>query len=346
MQVYKDRYYNFIELFNEKNGFLIRTNILDENGNETNIKPLCRSYPELIDIGIVGSCQNGRTCHMFGIKCYQKDSIKPDMKLSDYKRIIDESANKTFQVALGGRGDPNKHKDFIEILKYTREKGIVPNLTSSGYNMTDEEAEAIIEYCGSVAISMYSKVVGGKESNPDTIKAINRFADRIHTNVHYVISNNTIDDAIYRLENDCFPSNIHGVIFLLYKPVGLAADDRDNLIRFNNPKIEKFLDLVFLKKHQYKIGFDTCFSYLLFQYNPSLKDNPSVQSCESGTFSCYIDSDLTLYPCSFTKEKEYEDKLGKEGIEYIWNRSKKIALFRNNKKCGMQCSVCYLNKHL
>ena len=48
MKLYKDPVYNFIEIFNEKNGLLIRSNILDNQDNETKKEPLMRSFPELL----------------------------------------------------------------------------------------------------------------------------------------------------------------------------------------------------------------------------------------------------------------------------------------------------------
>ena len=47
MKLYKDKLFNFTEIFNEKNGMLIRTNILDENGKETTVEPKMRSFPVL-----------------------------------------------------------------------------------------------------------------------------------------------------------------------------------------------------------------------------------------------------------------------------------------------------------
>ena len=41
-----------------------------------------------------------------------------------------------------------------------------------------------------------------------------------------MISNQTIDEAIYRLENDLFPQGINAVIFILYKPVGYGRKDK------------------------------------------------------------------------------------------------------------------------
>lgn len=58
------------------------------------------------------------------------------MSISDYKSVIDQAAEMgTFQVALGG-GNPNQHPDFIEMLEYTRSKGIVPNYTTNGLGLS------------------------------------------------------------------------------------------------------------------------------------------------------------------------------------------------------------------
>ena len=91
MKLYKDPILNFTEIFNEKNGLLIRTNILDKNGRETKVEPAMRSFPELIDIGIMGKCHVTQMfCKKFGVDCYQANNNYEDMCLDDYKRIIDE----------------------------------------------------------------------------------------------------------------------------------------------------------------------------------------------------------------------------------------------------------------
>ena len=54
-----------------------------------------------------------------------------------------QATGKTFQIALGGAGDPNKHPQFEEILKSCRAYKIVPNITTSGFLMKDNEIELI-----------------------------------------------------------------------------------------------------------------------------------------------------------------------------------------------------------
>ena len=321
MKIYKDKLFNFIEYFNDKNGMLIRTNILDSKGHETDKEPIMRSFPELIDIGIMGKCHvNQIYCKQFGVDCYQANIINQDMKYENYKKIIDQCKNKTFQVALGGRGDPNKHKDFEKILKYTRENGIVPNLTTTGINITSKEIKLMKKYCGAVAVSLYSRIIitklGYEESNIKSIEAVNKLVDNnVITNTHHVISNDTIDDIIIRLENNLIPKGINAIIFLLYKPVGIGSIDK--VINVSGNKFNYFISLLKKKKYDFKIGFDTCFSpVIISKFKDIYKD--SIDICEAARFSCYISPNLVMYPCSFVQNNKFGIDLNIKTIEEGW----------------------------
>lgn len=347
MKLYKDPIFNFTEIFNEQNGLMIRTNILDENGKETKKEPFMRSFPDLIDIGIMGKCHvNQKYCKKFGVDCYQGNNIHDDMKLSDYKKIIDQCKDKTFQVALGGRGDPNKHKDFIEILKYTYDKGIVPNLTTSGINMTLDEIKAIKKYCGAIAISMYSKIITTgnefKESNKETIKIINELiSNKIRTNIHYVISNETINDIILRLENNLIPDGINAIVFLLYKPVGIAS--KSKVINSNDEKFKELINLIKKNNFKFKIGFDTCFSPIIAKYLDNIHLS-TIDYCEASRFSCYISPNMIMYPCSFIQDEKYGIDLNHKTISEAWwsDLFKNFKCINNNQFRG--CCPYELNK--
>jgi hypothetical protein len=64
---YFDSKYKFAEIFDDKTGFYLRTDILDENGKETGVAPFMRSFPALLDIGIMGKCSSMKTCP---VGCY------------------------------------------------------------------------------------------------------------------------------------------------------------------------------------------------------------------------------------------------------------------------------------
>lgn len=340
MIYYEDKKYNFYELFNEKNGTLIRSSIIGTSQDAT-----MRSFPELIDIGIMGKCDAAEAglCRSAGVECYQNaiNSRKSNMTITDYESIIKQSKNKVYQVALGGAGDPNKHEKIEEILVMTRDYGIIPNMTTSGYNILDHEIESIRKYCGAVAVSFYSRLErDGREGNSVTIEAINKFVDAgCITNIHYVVSDETIDEAIYRLENDVWPQKINAIIFILYKPVGLGK--KEKMVKADK-RLYRFLDLATKKKHAYRIGFDTCFTPTLVKYGEVI-DVMSIDACEAARFSMYIDSEMNAYPCSFdNQEGKYKVSLKDKKIIDVWN-SEQFEQFRMIKKskCDL-CSMCNL----
>ena len=344
MILYKDPIFNFTEIFNQKNGLLIRSNILDSKGLETDTPPNIRSFPELIDIGIMAKCHvENKYCAEFGVDCYQKVSANnKDMGINDFKMIIEQCKNKSLQVALGGKGDPNKHENFDEILKYCRENNIVPNLTTTGINLTEEEIKVMKQYCGAVAVSMYSKLrlIENKyiETNPETLLAVKKLnAMNIITNLHYVISTKTIDDAILRLKTNRFPKGINAVIFLLYKPVGLG--DQKNMISLDSIKLKSFFKLISEKRYFFKIGFDTCFSPLIDAFLTNY-NSKTIEYCEAAKFSCYISSDLKIYPCSFIQKEEYSINLRDNTIQKAWF-SEKFNIFRR-----INSSICQNCIHL
>ena len=69
--VIHDKKYNFKLAFDTETSAYLRTEILDEQGNDTGIDPFMAVYPHLIDVGIMGHCIHGQTglCVKPGIGC-------------------------------------------------------------------------------------------------------------------------------------------------------------------------------------------------------------------------------------------------------------------------------------
>lgn len=331
MIIYTDEVFKFFEIFNEENGTLFRSDV-------DGVDPVMRSFPELLDVGIMGHCDSGEYCRRAGIDCYQKGFTEcaSHMSYENFLEIVKQATGKTFQIALGGAGDPNKHPRFEDILKCCRAYRIVPNMTTSGFQMTDTEVEVIKKYCGAVAVSWYSRLVDGKESNKETIDAVERFVKNgCTTNIHYVVSKDTIDEAIIRLENDLFPKGINAVVFILYKPVGNGIAEK--VLNNMDIRVERFLSLATKMKHPYSVGFDTCFTSALLRWADTVPA-ASIDACEAATFSMYIDSLMNCYPCSFgIWDKDISESMSCKTIREIWQGEKFVA-FRERKK--EKCSNC------
>ena len=324
-----DRKNRFVSQFNPKTGFYVRSGVIDENGKDTGVDPFMTSYPELIDVGVMGHCVHGSSgmCYKSGVQCYQnglKTNV-PNMSLENFKRIVDECKGKTFQLALGGRGDVDQHENFEEILAYCRENNIVPNFTSSGLGFTSNIIDICKKYCGAVAISWYRQ--------EHTYKAIKMLLDAgIKTNIHYVLGNNSIDEAIKRLKDNDFPKGINAIIFLLHKPVGLGQ--QSNVLKYDDDRLKEFFDIIDSGEFNFKIGFDSCTVPALINFTHNINED-SFDTCEGGRWSMYITSDMKALPCSFdNQEMRWAYDISNDTIQNAWD-SEQFDDFRNHfrKSC-------------
>lgn len=135
------------------------------------------------------------------------------------------------------------------------------------------------------------------------------------TNIHYVLGNNTIDEAIERLENNDFPEGIGAIIFLLHKPVGLGS--QDNVLQTDDPRLKKFFGLVEVE-HPFDIGFDSCTIPGIINYTKKI-DPASVDTREGSRFSMYVSSDMVALPCSFDQEQRWGVELKQHSIQETWD---------------------------
>ena len=325
-----DERFRFKYAFDTASGAYVRTGILDDGGRDTGVDPFMGSFPHLIDVGIMGHCIHGKMglCAKAGVGCYQSGPRveEPNMSLDDFAWIAGQCSGRTNQFALGGRGDPDQHEQFGDILRVCNDANIVPNFTTSGYGMTPEIAELCREYCGAVAVSWYRSEY--------TQAAIRLLLDAgVTTNIHYVLGNNSIDEAIRRLERDDFPQGINAVIFLLHKPVGLGSED--NVLRMDNPRVRRFF-AQYDRIHPFKIGLDSCSVPGVLNHCANVIPE-SLDTCEAGRFSCYIASDLTMMPCSFDQTQRYGVSLRGSTIEKVWN-SETFGRFRDRLQTA--CPAC------
>ena len=331
MMIKYDRKNKFKALFDPRTGWYCRSGVL-EDGKDTGVDPFMTDFPELIDVGVMGHCTHGELglCAKAGVECYQNglSVSQPNMPLESFRRIAEECRGRTFQFALGGRGDVDMHEDFEELLKCSRENGIVPNFTSSGLAFTERTAQLCREYCGAVAVSWYRQ--------EHTLRAINLLLSAgVKTNVHYVLGKNSIDEAIDNLENGGFPEGINAVIFLLHKPVGLGR--KENVLSVMDERLKRFMQLIDEKELPFKIGFDSCTAPALINMTRKI-DGTTFDCCEGARWSAYITPDMKLLPCSFDNDKlRWAYDISNDSIENGWNSA---AFEEFRKHLRESCPEC------
>ena len=105
-----------------------------------------RDYPLQVDLEMSSKCNlRCPMCYTTTDEFLEKVPSKY-MDIELYKKIIDEIAGKVFAVRLSFRGEATLNKNFIEAIKYAKDKGIkeVSTLTH-GKKMTGEYLEKVID---------------------------------------------------------------------------------------------------------------------------------------------------------------------------------------------------------
>jgi len=309
---------NFYERFNRKTGEYVRSGVLfNDNGSviDTGIDPFKRDFPSLIDVGIMGHCVCAHSCT---VDCYQRSidcADKPNMSIENFEKICKQSKGKVFSFALGGRGDPDCHENFEEILKMSNEYSIVPNFTTSGICMTPDKAELCKKYCGAVAVSWHGT---SAYTRPYTHTAIEMLLNAgVKTNIHFVLNYDSINNILFMLENDIFPKGINAVVFLLYKPIGLGRSD--SILTTYDENVKKFFKYVDENELPFKVGFDSCCCPAVLNYMENVNMD-SMDYCEAARHSMYIDADFNAMPCSFcNQDSSYFVPLDKYTIQEAWD---------------------------
>jgi len=319
----------FVSIFNPDTGFYMRTSEIENEESfkeivnsknplefmkladkyESGKDPFMASFPELLDIGIMETCVCAYKCN---VDCYQKAISRTgkNMSLDNFEKIIKQCDGKMFQAALGGSGDVDTHESFEEILALCRKYHVVPNFTTSGIAMTKEKAEICKKYCGAIAVSEHFADY--------TERALDLLLEAgVKTNIHYVLSNKSIDIAIDRLRQNSFKKGINAIVFLLYKPVGLGREE--NMLLASDPRVKEFFSLIDHGTFHHKIGFDSCSCAGLVNFTKDVNLN-SVDYCEGGRFSAYIDANMHMMPCSFAnQDPTWFVDLNTHTIDEAWN---------------------------
>ena len=303
---------HFFTVFDGDTGFYMRSGIIDEQGNDTGADPFMADFPHLVDVGIMGRCEHGLSgkCAETGIDCYQSggEMSASNMPLADFISLAKQCGGRVHQFALGGRGDPDLHDDFENVLKVSRDYNIVPNYTTSGYRLSRSAIEASKRYCGAVAVSWYRT-----RYTATAIESLVRAG--VKTNIHYVLSRQTIGEAVKRLKTDDFPEGINAVIFLLYKAVG--SGKTDYALALHDQNLVCFFEEI-ERLHRFKVGVDSCLTSGVITRCQGI-GNEVVDACEGARYSCYIDADMNMVPCSFDQKRRYAVSLREKSIYEAWH---------------------------
>ena len=282
--------------------------------------------------------------------CYKTNSpVGHNMSFETFKRIFNKLPRTLTQIAFG-IGDIWSNPDLVKIMDYCRDNeynpGVVPNLTTNGFGLTDEWVKTLAERCGGVAVSRYENY----DVCYDAVEKLNK-AGIEQVTIHQLLSVETYDQCMKAIDDCADDPRLKGlkaILFLTLKPKGKR--NKQNILK----DVKKYRELVdHAMKRQVNIGFDSCSAPIFLA---AMKDHPNFEyfsmlseSCESNRFSGYANAKGEYWHCSFT-----EEQTGWKGINLleiddfqrdVWHNPE-VERFRNklicqdNKHIDSECYLC------
>lgn len=324
--------------FNKLNGLFQRWG--DRHEDDPAFSPI---GPEILDIEIsVNGCPNA--CRF----CYKNNRDVPptNMSLATFKKIIDRMPRTLTQVAFGITG-VKTNPDFLAMMRYCREIGIVPNFTLSGIDLDMEFARQAADVIGAVAVSAYQT---DKNVCYDTVSWFSELGIR-QTNIHLMVSEETID-FVYEVLNDRLTdprlAKMNAIVFLGVKPKGRAATG------FHPLSTAMYTQLVqHCLRLRIPFGFDSCSAP---KFESSVRDMQlseddcrrmieCSESCESSLFSAYINVHGEYWHCSFAENESGQKMVSvlaaEDFLRDVWY-SPMVCEFREKSLASSQnsCRRC------
>lgn len=328
---YTSENYNYS--FDAESGFFARW------GRSKDDDPNYAPSPEILDIEIsYGPCS--QHCDY----CYKSNGSGElhNMSFDEFKNIFDKmKADKILTQIAFGITDIYTNKDFFRMMEYSRSNNVIPNYTTSGFDLDDNAIALTKKLCGAIAVSIHSEEIA--------FNAIKRLTDSgmNQVNIHWVLSEESYEETfklIDKIVTDKRLMNLNYLVLLAYKPKGRNCDQYHTI---NDPeKYRKILE--YAEKWEVAVGFDSCSAPLALRATPKnqLKLMTLVaEPCESTLFSSYINADGEFYPCSFTEgEPGWEtgiSVLTAEKFSDVWYNPR-VVEFRNKLiKSSSDCKCMF-----
>lgn len=290
---------NYNYLFNKITGYFARW------GNTKNDDPIYAPFGnEIADIEISTIC-NGIRCEdnvnrKLCSFCYKGNSSNgKNMSFETFKKLLDKilESNKCLtQIAFGSGSTAEENPDIWNIMKYCRDKDIVPNITVA--DISDETADRLVEYCGAVAVSRYFN----KNRCYDSVEKLT-LRGLTQCNIHQMISEESYEqtlETLHDIKTDSRLKKLNAIVFLSLKTKGRAENG------FNQLSQDKFNNIIKICfDNNITWGADSCSAHKAMKsienrfHEKELKT--MIEPCESSLMSFYINVEGLGFPCSFSE---------------------------------------------
>lgn len=259
------------------------------------------------------------------------------------KNLIDQVSPFLKGLVFTGGGEPLRNKDTLDVVKYSKKKGIDVGFITNGELLTKNAAELLVKNCSWVRVSVDAAnekdyfLVHGKEEQSYfkvlegiklLVEARKSLESKCTLGTGYLTNKNLAINMFY------FAKKMKGlgVDYSQFRPFHFDTFDVSREIKHCRDLEDENFKIA-VSQHRYdKVSYD---------YPIAFRDE----------FTTVVAADGKLYPDCFTRGRSgYElGDLNKNSFEEIWTSDRKREVFENKLKkrdCPVMCKYDILSNHL
>ncbi|MFH0730955.1 MAG: mycofactocin radical SAM maturase [Pseudomonadota bacterium] len=267
-------------------------------------------------------------CNLSCTHCLSDSGPKRSGELSTaecFQAIDQLAAAKVFQLNIGG-GEPFLRPDFLDLMDYAHQKGIVTCISTNGTLIDDDTARRLAKEMVYIQVSLdgataaSNDAIRGKGSFEKVISALECLRKRnIEVSVNTVLTRKSYPE----LDNLVVLAAAYGAKLRVsrFRPAGRGKDTWNEL-NVTGEQMLAFSD--WLGRHLAVSTGDSFFSV-------SSEDRRSLglNMCGACKLTCCLSPRGEIFPCAFLQEPEFRaGKLPEDRFSDIWSDSPVFASFR------------------
>jgi radical SAM protein with 4Fe4S-binding SPASM domain len=287
-------------------------------------------------------------CNLDCPACYVLKSEEPPLNTSQVEQLINELAEmKVFQLAIGG-GEPFLRKDLGHLVRYARQRGLVPNVTTNGTLLTRERLAEIRGFVGQIQLSLNGydaesheahRTPGSFEKTLSAMRLLREMDMAFGMNILV-----TRGSDFYRTARLAIEQGARQVNALRPKP---AANDTKWFHHYS-PLPEEFiklrreLDRLALEYPEVRFTVDSALVFLMGDLTRDELQAHAIYGCDAGVRSIAVRANGKVYPCSQFSDREFcAGNVTEAGLGSIWREAAVLWRFREMiPKLKGRCHIC------
>jgi MoaA/NifB/PqqE/SkfB family radical SAM enzyme len=312
-----------------------------------------RPFPMTIEVDLTNHCN-----HNCSFCCWKEDIAvyKSTLDTKTIKKTIYEMKKLgTKAICFTGGGEPMIHKDFYQILSFTKEKELDCGLITNGSAITKEHCAELINNLQWIRISIsggdaasYNKVQGKEHFErvinnismlaKEKIKKVNSFKIGIRMLLNE-INLYSLSKLAERIKN------INGINYLQISPNQFGNDEGKF---WNGPDVENEINKTKKILKMSNIEMLTSSFEILSTSKHELKRLINYpKKCYAHYYQITIMADGNVAFCKNARfnKKYFIGNINKSSIEEIWNANENLEIEKWVKpnNCGLICKVIRVN---